>query len=279
MSAELFVATLGQAPGAITMALDRLQLRIPTLDTVALLHTSPTLSAISEQFELLQRELAHERPAYRVLLREITDMSGQPLIDIVDEPTSRAYFRGVWSVLREFKQQGYTIHLLIAGGRKAMSIYAMLAATFALQSGDRVWTIHSPDAVIKAQAFWLRQVPIELRDNIKLISLPIFPLRLAPVSGDMRFEEIEQYMERRQHLGEDFLNQLSPKEQLVAAAIRQNPYAENKLLGQHLFIDARTVETHLQNIYQKMRFYLDRGDQLPKHQMRQVLIDLISGRL
>ncbi|NOG51815.1 MAG: hypothetical protein HND48_22070 [Chloroflexi bacterium] len=56
-----------------------------------------------------------------------------------------AYYSAILQTLGEYADPAGHCHLLVAGGRKAMSIYAMLAASLLFRSGDRVWTLLSDE--------------------------------------------------------------------------------------------------------------------------------------
>lgn len=128
--ALIFLATLGQAPEAITFALDKLIGQGYSYEKISILHTDAQASAIRDSYERLMPVLARDYAAPAI---------SYPLclIDIVDETSARAYFTALGQVLRAYKQEGHILHLLVSGGRKAMSIYAMIAASILFHAATR----------------------------------------------------------------------------------------------------------------------------------------------
>lgn len=117
---QIFVATLGQRPEAITVALDEMLRRRMRYDAVAVLHTAET-SAIAVSLAQLREVFANDYQGLPVFYHEITLRSGKPMLDVNTQDTATDYFYGVFGVLKHYWQQGDRQHLLISGGRKAMS--------------------------------------------------------------------------------------------------------------------------------------------------------------
>src|SRR5258708_16311666 len=129
---HIYVATLGQRPEAITIAFDELHRRY-TFEDIAILHTEPNLSGIADGLRALDQELQASYPYIRRRYCEILQADGSGLIDIENDATARDYYWGILKVLLAYKQQRATIHLMVAGGRKAMSIYAAIGCACAVR--------------------------------------------------------------------------------------------------------------------------------------------------
>lgn len=266
----LYIATLGQRPEAITVAFDRLdeQYRYGCL---AVLHTEPNRSGIAEALVQLRAVLRRDYPALQTRFHEIVHADGAPLIDIEDQRSAEAYHRGVLRVLYEYKREGWLLHLMIAGGRKAMSIYATLAASLIFEPPhDRVWTVLSPESMLAKPGQF--HIPAGMRDQVQVVELPLRPARIAPGTT------VEALLERPISRAEAFLAKLTPAEREVAEILRRNPYASNDQLGKIGHKSGRTIENQLASIYDKLIGFLDFGETIiDKHMKRQALLDVLRG--
>src|SRR5690606_31341402 len=240
----IYIATLGQRPEAITVAFDRLHEQYH-YQAMGILHTEPNISGIAQAFADLRTVYRHDYPTIPVHFHEIAFEDGTPFIDIENQQSAEAYYRGVLQVLYGYKRDGWRVHLMIAGGRKAMSIYAMLAASVIFETPhDCVWTVLSPETMLaKAGQF---HIPPGLRPQVQLVELPLRTARVAPGTN------IEALLERPISRGEAFLVKLTPAERELVDLLRRNPYASNDQLGQLGHKSGRTVENQLGAIYDKM---------------------------
>ncbi|MBE2183847.1 MAG: hypothetical protein IAE89_10515 [Anaerolineae bacterium] len=263
----LYVATLGQRPEAITVAFDRLNEQY-RYDGMAVLHTEPTISGIAQSFNDLHAVCDRDYSSLHRRFHEITGPGGAPLMDIEDQRSAEAYYHGVLRVLHEYKHDGWRLHLMIAGGRKAMSIYAMLAAGIVFDPPhDRVWTVLSPESMLaKAGQF---HVPAGMRQQVQLVELPLRPVRVAPGTT------VEALLERPNSRRDIFLAKLTPAEREVAELLRSNPYASNEELGTIGNKSGRTVENQLAAIYNKLIGFFDFGENI--NNKRQALLDILRG--
>jgi CRISPR-associated protein Csx14 len=263
----LYIATLGERAQAITVALDRLREHIPYA-RVAILHTART-SRIADARERLEAVLAADYPGLPVFWHEITFDDGSPLQDIDNQRSAEAYHRAVLQTLHDYKRDGFTLHLMVAGGRKAMSIYAMLAAMLIFEQGrDRVFTVLSSDELLK-KADW--HIPSGMREQVQVVDMPLLTARLAP-SAQVNPQEI---LERRLHPRDDFLNhKLTPRERELADMLLSHPDVNNRTLADLLHKDIKTVETQLSSIYDKMKIYFDNGERIGNKRL--ALIQLLT---
>jgi CRISPR-associated Csx14 family protein len=267
---DIFLATLGQRPEAITIALDVLLDRY-SVGTVVIVHTNPTLSPISKAYSTLRAAMKREYPQLKVHWEEIRHTDGGVLVDLDDEYTSAAYFRGIYNVLMNYREQG-TLHLLVAGGRKVMSIYAMLAATLAFRGRDHLWTVHSPPELIEQEGIY--RIPPAMRDRVHLVRLPMRAIRTWT---GIRLDDPGDFVRQQRDVRSDFLSRLTDEERIVALMLEQHPHASNTELGDYLSKADRTVENQLRAVYGKMFAFLDIPVQ-SRHK-RRVLLDLLRGEM
>jgi len=265
---SVFLSTLGQRPEAITVAFDILRDRYAYAE-FGVLHTDPHLSGIARAYEHLHLVLARDYPAVKARFHKLQRPDGSALIDIVDDATARAYHRAVLTVLHEYRERGFRIHLLVSSGRKAMSVYAMLAASILFDPPhDKVWVVLSPDAVVaRAGEF---HVPTGMRPEIEIVDLPLITARLAP--GTHPFD----YTALAASRAEQFLAKLSTEERAVALMLKSNPYASNPDLAQMMTKAPKTIEHQLASIYDKLIGFLDHGETIDPRKRRQALLDLLN---
>lgn len=267
---DIFLATLGQRPEAITVALDLLVERYP-IDTVAILHTNPTLSGISRAYAMLRTTLESDYPHMKTSWEEIRHADDKPLIDIGDEYTATAYFRGVYHRLMLYRERG-TLHLLVSGGRKVMSIYATLAAMLAFRGRDCLWTVHSPPEMVNQENQF--HIPLSMRDRVHLVRLPMRPIRAWQGS---HLDDPDAFVHRQWDVRSDFLARLTDEERALAQLLERHPHASNTELGAILKKSGRTIENQLRTIYGKMFAFLDVPAQT-RHK-RSILLELLRGEL
>lgn len=268
---DIFLATVGERPEAITIGLDALMYQYPIHKSI-MLHTNPTLSRISKAYSTLRSsKVKKEFSGVEFEFREIKHLDGSPIVDIENEYTSDSYFQGIYDALADYHEMG-NLHLLIAGGRKIMSVYAVLAASLVFGGRDYLWTVHSPpDLIADKETF---RIPPAMREQVHLIQLPVRTMRTWV---NKRLDDPKKYLTEERNLRESFLTRLTDQERMVALALEKHPHASNDELGGILSKSDRTVENQLRTIYGKLYTFLDIAPQ-DRHK-RRVLIDLLRGEL
>lgn len=266
---RVFLATLGQRPEAITVAYDLLSER-HHYECIGILHTDAHSSGIATALANLKVVLARDYPKVQVFYHELRRPNGGPLIDVVDAVTADDYYSAVYYVLREYRHRGQRIHLLVSGGRKAMSIYAMLAATLLFDPPhDHVWVVLSPESMVAASGQF--HIPPGLREQVQIVSLPLVTARTPPNGDPLVWPG--RHAARR----EQFLEKLTHEERRLVQEIHQRPYASNAELAAALHKSTKTVENQLSHIYDKLIGFLDAGETISSRKLRQALIDLLNA--
>lgn len=261
---HVFFATLGQRPEVITVALDMLMPRYQYAQVV-ILHTHPKKSGIAQALADLTTIMKREHPADFVRYFELGSDDGKPILDITDEASAHEYMMSVYRALAGYRNWPTKLHLLVAGGRKAMTIFATLAATYVFDEYDRVWTVLSPESLLQPGMY---HAPGDLRDQVQLVELPIVLARNAPgVVG-------HPPSSRRKGRREDFLLRLTPEERTLAELFRDFPYASDEDFAAILFKSDRTIQTQLRSIYRKLNMYFDNSDRVSDK--RRLLADLMK---
>ncbi len=264
MGAYVYLATLGQRPEAITIAFDKLSEKY-TYERMVILHTDAQQSGIVEALQALDTVLQRDYSGLHVKYCELQDTSGRPIIDIDDELSANQYFEAVLRVLLDYHHQNYTMHLMIAGGRKAMSIYAMLAAQQIFTVNDRVFTVLSDTELLQRNLY---HIPAGKREHVQVVDLPLMRAR--------RITATIESMPVARSLRDLFLEKLTEEERKLVSELLQHPYATAEELGDALQKSKRTIENQFRTIYDKMTAFLDDGEHI-KRNKRQALLTLLKN--
>jgi CRISPR-associated protein Csx14 len=269
---HIYLATVGQRPQAVTVAFDNLRIKYP-YQRIGLLHTDPVQSGIAEPLHALQTEIGRAYAELPLDLREIRALDDSPLLDIEDESAAEAYFYGVLDALLYYKQEGYSVHLMVAGGRKAMSVYAVYAASLLLDEHDAVWTVLTPKDIMERN---LWHVPPSDRARVHVTPMPFLPSRFAPTTLEsLTRQDIIEHLEKRLNRKELLLSRLTDAQKRVANVLTLHDDYSDTQIADLLALSERTVQRHLQDIYGRMRDVFDFGDRI--RDSRLALIKIMKG--
>ena len=280
-SPAIFLATLGQRPEAITIAMDILRERYH-YSTVGIIHTDPLQSGITTALRQLTTVLAADYPDLLVQCHEIVCRHNLSLLDIVDSATAEDYHQGMIHILRAYRQMGVCLHLLVAGGRKAMSIYATLAAALVFGAEDRVWIVLSPGELLAQPGQF--HCPPALRAQVTVVELPIVRVQRPDDRGNVAIIDAPTgTLIARERLRARLLALLSRKERAIIAVMEGQPHLGNEQIAVLLGRTRSTIENQFRSIYAKLLTYLQQeyaelgydGTQ----NKRQMLLDIIQRHL
>lgn len=173
---QVLIATLGSEAQVVTLTLDLLIERGYPIERLIVLHTDPSQEPIASSFGALQEELERHPPYQHLQHEEVCfqDGQGRPLPDVTTPDEMRAVFRTTFETLKRIKQEGHIVHLSAAGGRKAMSSYALLSAQFLFDEHDHFWNLWSAPGLLTE-----RRMHAAHTDEAVLIRLPIPPWRVG----------------------------------------------------------------------------------------------------
>ena len=236
---------------------------------IGVLHTDPAFSGIAQAFRVLMPLLERDYPICKIVAHELRTDDGAPLIDITDQLTAEGYFYGLAEIIRQYRQRFVPVHLLVSGGRKAMSIYATVAATYLFGEHDRVWTVLTEQHLMQEGIFHLSAGE---REAVQVVELPMLPASL-PAGVMTNLDVVLNRRSPRQR----FLASLTGQESALAEVFKQHPYASNEVLGGVLGKSDRTVEHQFRSMYGKMLDHFDM--QIEDNHKRQVLLDILMGRV
>lgn len=211
----VYIATLGNAPQVVTLALDQLLPQHPFVE-VCVIHTDDTpggslpamkFGSMYETVQQLDKEFRNPVPQeappgervwlvdyavngryYRFTYRRIviqreSQEPGQlikhiPVKDVETEANAQAAFRTIFRTVQQYKGQRAIIHFNLAGGRKSMAVFAMAAAQVLFTPGDQLWHVVSRDEFVESQAMHDRE------DRSRLVPIPFVSIStINPVLG------------------------------------------------------------------------------------------------
>ncbi|GAB4463534.1 MAG: hypothetical protein Kow00120_29980 [Anaerolineae bacterium] len=271
---EVLIATLGTKPQVVTITLDSLIAQGHTLGRLVVLHTDPTTEPIATALARLRYALRRDYPLLPATFEELRDGDG-PLIDLVDAQTAAAYFRGLHRVILAHKRRGHTVHLLGAGGRKAMSMYTALSAQLLFDAHDRLWTLISPPDLVASDAMHdaagvaaLVRVPVPLSG--------IVPGAYADPRLDDPFSAVVRHEYELRQRRQNFIQRwLTPAERKLARALLAAPRETTAQVAARLGKSKRTVDHQLGSIYAKLDEFL--SYRVPTHDKRRLLLDVLGA--
>lgn len=139
MKRQALIATLGTEPQVVTLALDLLRAKGYPITEVVVVHTAGQV--IEPALRRLQAEFARELEVHFRTVG-VEDERGS-VEDVGNEADATAVLRTIYRTVLEEKRAGRLVHLSIAGGRKPMAVYGMVAAQLLFNDDDRAWHLLS----------------------------------------------------------------------------------------------------------------------------------------
>lgn len=260
----LLLATLGTEPQVVTAATDLLRRQGMKLAEAQVFHSvAEPGSPIAQAVERLRQEF--DQPGSLPLrLLPLADPSGRPLADVQSPPDIEAAFRFLYRQVRLLKQQGWRLHLCLAGGRKPLALFSLAVAQLLGEAEDRLWYLHSTPDFLSSKR--LHPEPGEA----ELIPIPyILWNRLAPAwltlpEADDPYAAVErvrelQLAERLEQARSFVLGALTPAERRTVLLLVRDGL-DDQALGEQLGVSPRTVESQLRAAYQKAANHWDLPD-------------------
>lgn len=249
------VATLGTEPQVVTLGLDELLKQGEKVSKVTVIHTDPKLSPIDKSLTLLQR-------VFNDYQKEAIDMETLllhdgvvPLADTVSSHQIQQSFEQLYQFLLNCKRNGERLHLLVAGGRKTMSLFAFAVAQILFDENDHVWYLVSDDALIETKQFHAHQ-----SEKVSLIEIPFIrwsflpgflqSFLLYPTLHDTVTHQHQKHQQMRATKAQAFLKAISRAENELLVLL-VNEGLSNEALAERLGKSPRTIANQLSSIYSK----------------------------
>lgn len=244
---SVLVATLGAEPQVISLTTQCLLRSGELLERVILLHTDRTQAPIAQSLPPLENLFANQ-PGWPPL---------EPLAlaagDVLTPAQIQSFSDTLFLTLKRGLQDGYRIHLLLAGGRKPMAIMGASVAQMLLGSEDCVWYLHSSQALrasgalldTDAASVQLVRVPLP-RLNVPS---PRYTVSFAANSPNMALAALEDAQTRR--LRYFVQHELTAAERQLAQLAATEVLTVEQM-AQRLHKSQKTIANQLNAIYGKM---------------------------
>jgi CRISPR-associated protein Csx14 len=263
MKREVLIATLGVNPQIVTISLDLLQTQGCHIAEVVSIYTDN--DKVKESLAQLDEELGRMGgPPHRPVI--IAGRDG-PVSDFWTEADATALLRTLYREIKAYKQTGWRVHLMIAGGRRVMSAYALVVAQLLFDEADRAWHLFSD--------FWQqgrdRKMHVESGDHAILVPVPV--LRWTPMANivaDWVFSDDPwQVIERQQELQQRerdlrlqaFLKGLPAAQREVARLLSEG--LDNQTIAARRHKSVHTVTKQVSVIYEEWRTFFGLPDRAP----------------
>lgn len=245
-SPAVLVTTLGAEAPVIPITTQLLLTQDVPLARVEVLHTIPVDPAIRSALTAVKAAFAGY-PQWPPLIT-----TQLPVTDVLAPGELDAFANTLFAALKKWLRQGYTVHLLLAGGRKSMAMIGVTTAQLLFGPEDRLWYLYSDDELRASGRHHLRST-----DDARLVQIPLPPPLTAPVYGhaleaetpaEARSLLAQQAVELRRHFVEE---ELTPAEWAVARCVVED-VATVAEIGARLGKSPKTVTNQLTSIYAKL---------------------------
>jgi CRISPR-associated Csx14 family protein len=255
---SVLIATLGTEVQVVTSVFNLLTKLGEVISRIEVIHTTSPNPLINSAIDILETEFNvtdyHGKTSLALIPMKTSE--GYPVEDATTPEETQAVFRCLYNTVKENKKSGYKIHLSIAGGRKTMAVFGMLAAQLLFEDDDSLWHLYSGGEFLSSK----RLYP-EPGDDVHLIPIPVVQWsNVAPILLD--FSEIDDPLEalilqedlrikeRLEDMRSFVLGALSPAEERVVGLLVKSGLSDNEL-AEALSLSPRTVEQHLRSAYRK----------------------------
>ena len=253
------VCTLGSEPQVITLSLDLLARRGRRPDRLVVVHTSDDHEPVRTALEQLRLTLT----GWPRLETTFVPVEGErgPVPDLATSDQAAAYLRTLYRTVLELKRAGSQVDLNLSGGRKPMSIYAVVVAQLLFDAGDRLWYLLSSETVRRSEQMRLGQA-----DDADLLEIPV--LRWSSVSPAAtplgRFEDPwdaiayqqEHHLRASMNARRVFVNQVLTPAERDLARLAATTGLDNAALAERLNKRPKTIANQLNTIYGKLHEFL-----------------------
>lgn len=243
----VLIATLGAEPQVVPLATQLLLQSGVDLGAVVVIHTDHTRPPIYQALPQLQTLFAQQPFLPPLQTVEVA------IADVLSAAEMGHFSQVLYSTLKQWLTQRMQVHLLLAGGRKSMTMMGMSVAQLLLGAEDKVWYLHSDEGLRTS-----RRPQLQAQDAAQLIEIPLPRLSAAPPQLTRLFQAEtpdaarQTLLEEQQRQVQHFLNQgLTAAEREVALLVAQDVLTVKEIAAQ-LHKSPKTVTNQLNVIYSKL---------------------------
>ncbi len=264
--ANVLVCTLGAQPQVVTLSLDLLARQGRQVERLVVVHTSPEDEPVRSARRQVEQALAGRRGLV-VQFETVADDRG-PVSDLATPNEAAAYLRTLYHIVLVLKQAGCRVDLNLSGGRKPMSLLAMVVAQLLFNSDDRLWYLLSSDALRRVRPDATK--PRRRGDPVRGARAALeqcFPV-LTPLGGiDDPWDAIRYQQEHRLRADlvrkQEFVEHwLTPAERELAA-LATTSGLDNATLAERMGKSRKTINNQLTSIYDKLHEFLGFRENVP----------------
>jgi CRISPR-associated protein Csx14 len=235
---SILLATLGTQPQVITLCLDKLLVDGYPISQVIVCHTNPASEPIHSSLSTLKREFQHER-YQRLFFSPQSLVSDQGILDdIVSTSDIESAFHQLYTLVRQHKLSGNTIHMCVSGGRKTMTAFALAVAQIHFERTDFVWHLVSSAQLLASGTMHTNQL-----DQVSLIQVPVVYW--------------QSFYSHTLSKAKTFIshNLTSAEQEVVTLLIEEG--LSNKLLAHRLGKSTKTIANQLTSVFSKAKHYFN----------------------
>lgn len=273
---HILVATLGGQAQIVTFTLDLLLRHGIPIYEVMVVHPASSPD-IQKSLARLNAEFVGDRYCFEGrsmtirFRRQVLSRYEAIIDDITDESAASGTLDTIGELIRSLKQQQYTIHFSISGGRRLMTFLSFSAALLYFESADRLLHLYTPED-LKKQFDESGVMHVPAGDDQRLIEVPfsraaqpmLAHLLHAPISSSSTIrqqDEQQQKIEaaRRQQVIEALQGKARVLQVLQALAEGDHP----SQAATRLNISPSTISTHTSVIYDECRIAWEVPEEIP----------------
>ncbi len=258
------VVTLGSKPQLVTLAVDCLRQNGEILDKVVIVHASRERAETQKALLLLEEHFPGIYPDINLEYLQL-EKDGKPLADVTSPEQVEIAFQMLYSSVRAMKIQDRAIHLLIAGGRRTLTVFGMAVAQILFDDQDNLWHIASHPTLEESGNLhasgdeWARLIPIPVITWGRLS--PVFDVLQSVDNPFVAAKQLSDFRLREQwDIARIFvLAKLTPSELSIVSLLVQEGLNQTDI-AERLSVSLRTVEQHLRSVYRKAEDHWEAED-------------------
>ena len=229
-SRELLIATVGESPQVVTLALDELLRRRVPIKRVIVVQPIEAQEKIRLAVARLKAEEAFYRDRHRVEFEfcVIQSDDGHQPSDTRCKEDAEAVIQTLNREVKRAKDDGWRVHLSIAGGRKIMSALGVVAAQLHFDADDCCWHVLEGAQANRDAMHPGPNEPVTLVD-VPILSWKLWKPLIAgslslaltdnPIQTQQLLRHLEATVQQAQKLRDFYFEQLTPTEQKALALL------------------------------------------------------------